>query len=62
MAIINELREGLNQYPESYRAVARAIDIDHAMLLRFADGKKTLSLEAAERLAIFLKLRLRSEQ
>ena len=62
MAIIKELREGLKNSPESYRSIARAIAIDHSMLLRFADGKKQLSLEAAERLADHLKLRLRSDE
>ena len=56
MALINELREELNKRPESYREIAREIEIDHAMLLRFADGKKMLSLESAERLAVYLGL------
>lgn len=58
MAVISELREELNKLPESYREIAREIQIDHAMLLRFADGKKMLSLEAAERLAIFRNMQL----
>ena len=59
MAIIDELREALNKREESYRAIAREIKIDHAMLLRFADAKKNLSLEAAERLAKYLGLQLK---
>lgn len=58
MAIIKKLRRSLNSREESYREIARKINIDHAMLLRFADKKKMLSLEAAERLAIYLGLNL----
>ena len=40
MAIIKELRDELNC---ELRQIARAIEIDHALLLRFADGKKNLA-------------------
>ncbi len=62
MAIIDELREAVNNRGESYRAIARAIEVDHAMLLRFVDGKKMLSLEVAERLAGYLNMRLESSR
>ena len=59
MAITEELREALMNCEDSYREVARQIGVDHALLLRFADGTKSLSLETAERLAEYLKLRLK---
>lgn len=60
MALIEELRTALNQRPESYREIARAIGINHSLLLKFADGKKNLGLENAEKLAEYLGLRLKS--
>lgn len=62
MALAEKLRIALNSRgKESYRAIARAIDLDHAMLLRFADGRKSLSLDAADRLALYLGLELESK-
>jgi plasmid maintenance system antidote protein VapI len=58
MAIIKELRNELMRRPESYRAIAQAIGVDHALLLRFADGKKNLGSETAEKLAHYLGMRL----
>ncbi len=62
MAILQELRDELNARKESYREVARQIEIDHAMLLRFADGKKNLGSESAERLAQYLGMKLVKEK
>lgn len=59
MAIIDELREALMNCEDSYREIARQIEVDHALLLRFADGTKSLSLDTAEKLAEYLKLRLK---
>jgi ribosome-binding protein aMBF1 (putative translation factor) len=58
MAIIKELRDELTRRPESYRQIARAIEIDHSLLLRFADGKKNLGSQTAEKLADYLGMRL----
>jgi transcriptional regulator with XRE-family HTH domain len=58
MAIIKELRDALKARPESYREIGRQIKVDHALLLRFADGTKNLSSETAERLADYLGMRL----
>ncbi len=62
MAIIKELRQALTSRPESYREIGREIGVDHALLLRFADGKKNLGSETAERLAVYLGMRLVREK
>ena len=62
MAIADKLRMALNSRgKESYRAIARAIGLDHAMLLRFADGRKSLSLDSADRLSPYLGMELESK-
>lgn len=61
VALIKELRQALNEREESYREVARAIGINHSLLLKFADGKKNIGLENAEKLAEYLGLRLKSK-
>lgn len=59
MAIIKELRESLNsRAKESCRAIVRPMELEHAMLLRVAEGKKTLSMDAAERLSSDLGMQL----
>jgi transcriptional regulator with XRE-family HTH domain len=58
MAIIRELRDELQRRPESYREIGRQIGVDHALLLRFASGAKSLSSDTAERLADYLGMRL----
>ena len=59
MAIVEELREALMNCEDSYREIGRQIGVDHALLLRFADGTKSLSIETAEKLAEYLNLRLK---
>ena len=59
MAIVDELREALLACEDSYREIGRQIEVDHALLTRFAKGEKRLSLETAEKLAAYLKLRLK---
>ena len=59
MAIIDELRDALLNCEDSYREIGRQIGVDHALLTRFAKGEKSLSLETAERLSDYLKLRLK---
>ncbi|MDP6722406.1 MAG: helix-turn-helix transcriptional regulator [Pirellulaceae bacterium] len=58
MAIVDELREALMNCEDSYREIGRQIDVDHALLTRFAKGEKSLSLATAEKLANHLGLRL----
>jgi len=45
------LREALREAP-SIRAVARAAGVQRASLIRFRDGRQTLALDAADRLAL----------
>jgi len=59
MAIIEELRAALDSSDQSYREISRAIGVDHALLLRFSEGTKSLSLATAEKLAIYLGLQLK---
>ena len=59
MAIIQELRDALNNREESYREIARSIGVNHSLILLFADGKKNLGLENAEKLAEYLGLQLK---
>ncbi|MCA9121931.1 MAG: hypothetical protein H6822_26665 [Planctomycetaceae bacterium] len=59
MAIVEELRTALMNCEASYREIGRQVEVDHALLTRFAKGEKSLSLETAERLAAYLKLRLK---
>jgi plasmid maintenance system antidote protein VapI len=59
MAIVEELREALLNCEDSYRKIGRAIEVDHALLTRFAKDEKSLSLETAERLAEYLGVQLK---
>lgn len=58
MAIIEELREALMGCEDSYREIGRQIEVDHALLTRFAKDEKSLSLETAEKLAEYLGVRM----
>ena len=59
MAIIEELRDAMENCEYSYREIGRQIGVDHALLTRFAKGAKSLSLETADKLAEFLGLQLK---
>lgn len=45
------------QQAESIRAVARACELDHAALLRFARGDQSIRLEAADKLATYFGIK-----
>ncbi|MBL8863038.1 MAG: hypothetical protein JNK02_13655 [Planctomycetes bacterium] len=57
-----ELRAHVRGSGLSMLAVARGAQIDPAALSRFLSGKRGLRLDAVDRLAVFLRLRLVAPQ
>jgi len=53
------IREALADWDEPIRAVARATGLDHASLLRFLRGERSLRLDLADRLAAHLGIESR---
>jgi plasmid maintenance system antidote protein VapI len=57
-SLSDQLRERITAAGPSVYELARAAGVDRSVLSRFLAGKRTITLETADRLAVVLKLRL----
>ena len=59
--ITRRLREELRTTTESIRSISLATGVTRQTLMAFRDGKRTIFLDAAERLAAHFRLSLRKD-
>ena len=59
--LTRKLREALANTKESIRSIAEATGVTRQTLMAFRDGKRTIYLDAADRIAAHYRLRLRKD-
>jgi DNA-binding XRE family transcriptional regulator len=57
--LTRKLREALANTKESIRSIAEATGVTRQTLMAFRDGKRTIYLDAADRIAAHFRLQLR---
>jgi DNA-binding XRE family transcriptional regulator len=59
--LTRKLREALANTKESIRSIAEATGVTRQTLMAFRDGKRTIYLDAADRIAAHFRLQLRKK-
>lgn len=60
--LIAALKAEIKRSGESQNAIAQACEIDQANLNAFMNGRRSISIETAEKIAAYLKLELRPKR
>ena len=58
LAIVEQIREALQNSGRSLRELARTLDVNHSQLSRFARGERGLALETLDKLADVLGIEI----